>query len=68
MKIIKISSCTECPHFRSIYEYTPDPWRCTQTWLCEFISPSKTVQRWVEEDDDLKFIPKDCPLDESKDN
>lgn len=60
-KLLKIDSCTECPHHSSEQDYTSDSWEYCVRWKCDLLK--EPVRRYVEWSDHDNYIPKECPLD-----
>lgn len=63
-KLLKIDSCTECPHHSSDRDWTPDSWETCFKWKCDLLK--EPVRRYVDWNDHDNFIPKECPLDSNK--
>lgn len=63
---LRISSCTECPHFRSERDYTADSFEYCFRWICNYGKEPKDIRRYVDWSDTKKHIPDWCPLVKKK--
>lgn len=59
---LRISTCTECPHFRSERDYTEDSFKYCFIWICNFEKKTRIIQRYVDWSDNKKYLPDWCPL------
>lgn len=61
---INIHSCDECVNFKSERDYTSDSFEYCTKWICKL--NDKHIRRYVDWNDNSKFIPDWCPLSNKK--
>ncbi len=64
IKVIKLTSCRDCPHVQISRDYTEDSWESVDKWKCLLLN--LYVRRYVDWHDKGEFIPKGCPLEDDK--
>jgi len=63
---LKITTCTECPHFTSERDYTEDSFEFCTKWICKHDNVPRDIRRYVDWNDRQKHIPDWCPLTKKK--
>jgi hypothetical protein len=65
VKLIALTSCTKCEHFKTETIYTSDSWERPEKWFCEK-DPKVIIDGYHDTFDKDPGIPKNCPLDDYK--